>query len=97
MSRSREGAYGESVVTHLSVITATVPRVNGFLSDLRTGQIGTQITGQHYELGPTGIRTAIGSKHESMNRSLGRNEQSPHFIPHNTSDPKPTEEGLGSD
>lgn len=39
-----------SVVVHLSVITSTLPRINSFIADVQTGQIGLRITSRDIEL-----------------------------------------------
>ncbi|GAB7358022.1 hypothetical protein MBLNU230_g0187t1 [Neophaeotheca triangularis] len=38
------------VVVHLSVITSTLPRINSFIADVQTGQIGLRITSRDIEL-----------------------------------------------
>lgn len=56
-------------VTHLSVITATIPQINSFIADMQTRRAGIALTQRDYE---SYKQSKSGSKNDSRNRSQNR-------------------------
>jgi len=56
-------------VVHLSVITATIPRINSFIADMQTRRAGLALTQRDYE---SYKHSKSGSKNDSKNRSGNR-------------------------
>lgn len=58
----QDNADKHRVVVHLSVIHATLPRINRFLTNLQTGLVGTRINGNEYELSQSKGDSSSGNK-----------------------------------
>ncbi|TKA64344.1 hypothetical protein B0A55_09545 [Friedmanniomyces simplex] len=56
-------------IVHLSVITATIPRINSFISDMQTKNAGLALTRRDYENFKSGSKSGGGSNNHSGNRN----------------------------
>ena len=57
-------------IVHLSVITATIPRINSFIADVQTRKAGLALTEREYE----NYKSSKDSKNDSKNRSHNRSK-----------------------